>query len=62
MEHPPSSLAIRLARIERALLLRRLQQGGIVIVNWSLDRPLEECLRILTGRAVQAFAAVAHWG
>lgn len=61
MEHPPSSLAIRLARIERALLLRRLQQGGIVIVNWSLELSLEECLRTVTGRAVQAFAAVAHW-
>ena len=62
LEHPPSSLAIRLARIERALLLRRLQQGGIVIVNWSLELPLEECLRTVTGRAAQTFAAVAHWG
>ncbi|MDX9953775.1 MAG: DUF58 domain-containing protein [Anaerolineae bacterium] len=57
----PSPLAIRLARIERTLLLRRLQQGGIVTVDWPLGTPLEECLLTMTGRAVQASGAVAHW-
>jgi uncharacterized protein (DUF58 family) len=56
-----SPLAIRLARIERALLLRRLQQGGIVTVDWSLGTPLEECMLTMTGRAVQASGATARW-
>jgi len=41
-DYPP--LAVRFARIERALLLRRLRQGGIVTVDWPTEVPLEEKL------------------
>jgi uncharacterized protein (DUF58 family) len=39
------STAHRLAQIERQLLLRRLRQGGIMVVNWPVDRALDEMIR-----------------
>lgn len=39
------SLAIRLARAERRIFLRRLRQGGIVTVDWSVSRSLDEMLQ-----------------
>ncbi len=37
-------LAIRLARIERVLLLRKLQRLGIRVVDWPVDRPLNQVM------------------
>jgi uncharacterized protein (DUF58 family) len=39
---PGVPLAKRLARLERALLLRRLLQAGIVVVDWDIEKPFEE--------------------
>jgi uncharacterized protein (DUF58 family) len=46
---PP--LAVRLARLERAALLNRLRQGGIVVVDWPVETALEEKLRAATVHA-----------
>ncbi|MFO7538857.1 MAG: DUF58 domain-containing protein [Chloroflexota bacterium] len=45
---PPDSLlptAQQLAQIERRLFLRRLRQGGIMVVNWPVDRSLDEMIQ-----------------
>jgi hypothetical protein len=47
--------AFRLARIERTLLIRRLQRFGITIVDWQVDQPLEKILRNVLFRAPQEF-------
>ena len=38
-------LAVRLANIERELLIRRLARYGVWVVDWKVDRPLVEALR-----------------
>jgi uncharacterized protein (DUF58 family) len=38
-------LAIRLALIERQIFLRRLRQGGILTVDWPVERPLDDLLQ-----------------
>lgn len=48
---PFPSLAVRLARLERAALLNRLRQGGIVVVDWPVETALEEHLRAATVHA-----------
>ncbi len=40
-----SSLAWQIARVERALLLRKLQRLGIRILDWQVDRPFEPLVR-----------------
>ncbi len=47
--------AFRLARIERILLIRRLQRYGITVVDWQVDQPLEKTLRNVLFRAPQEF-------
>jgi len=47
--------AFRLARIERTLLIRRLQRFGITVVDWQVDQPLETILRNVLFRAPQEF-------
>ena len=37
-------LATRLARLERQLVLQRLQQAGIVVVDWPVDQDLDQVL------------------
>jgi uncharacterized protein (DUF58 family) len=37
-------LAVRIARLERALLLRKLQKVGIRVVDWSVDKPLNQVM------------------
>jgi uncharacterized protein (DUF58 family) len=39
-----------LARVERALLLRKLQRLGIRILDWPVDRPFEPLVRSTLGR------------
>lgn len=40
------TLPVRLARIERKLLLRRLQRLGVVVVDWQVDRPVRQVLQV----------------
>lgn len=46
------SLAWRIARAERALLLRKLQYMGIRVLDWQVDRPFEPLARAHLGRAL----------
>ncbi|HEY70474.1 MAG TPA: DUF58 domain-containing protein [Anaerolineae bacterium] len=41
-EDPLLHLAVRLARIERLLLLRRLRQGGVIPIHWSVSQNLDQ--------------------
>lgn len=38
--------ALRLARVERSLLLRRLERYGIWVVNWQVDQPLYQAMQV----------------
>jgi len=40
-----SALAVRAARLERRLQLRQLARLGVQVVDWPVDRPLDERLR-----------------
>jgi uncharacterized protein (DUF58 family) len=42
-------LAIRIARVERVLLLRKLQRVGVEVVNWQVERSLDRVLRARVG-------------
>jgi uncharacterized protein (DUF58 family) len=48
---PALTLAGRLSRVERQLLLQRLQQGGVITVDWRVDRPLDVVLYAALQRA-----------
>lgn len=37
-------LAVRIARLERILLLRRLQKFGIRVVDWQVDKSLNQVI------------------
>jgi len=37
-------LAVRIARLERTLLLRKLQKVGIRVVDWPVDKPLNQVM------------------
>ena len=43
-ESPLRPTAVRLARLERELLLQRLRQGGIIIVDWDTGQSLDEAV------------------
>jgi uncharacterized protein (DUF58 family) len=47
-------LAVRIARIERALLLRQLRRAGIQVVDWQVDKPFDQAIHTSLSR-------VAHW-
>ncbi|MGE5222418.1 MAG: DUF58 domain-containing protein [Omnitrophica WOR_2 bacterium] len=44
-------LAIRLARIERVLLLRKLQRAGVRVVDWPVVQPLNQVMHTALYRA-----------
>ena len=48
-----AELAIRIARLERDLLLRRAVRVGVRVVNWPVDRPLDQTLYAALGRLPQ---------
>jgi uncharacterized protein (DUF58 family) len=48
------ALPVRLARLERRLLLRRLRQAGIQIVDWHVDQPMDQAVLSSLGRLPQA--------
>ncbi len=47
-----SSLASRLARIERTLMLHKLRQAGIQVLDWDVDTPLDGALHVTLSRPV----------
>jgi len=44
------AIATRFARLERAILLRRLRQAGIQVVDWPVERPLDQAVLTTLGR------------
>lgn len=55
---PAVELAVRIASLERALLLRQLRQAGIQIVDWQVDRPFDQTIHASLGRVPHWFRAV----
>lgn len=43
--------ATRLARLERTILLKRLRQAGVQIVDWAVDQPLDQAVLVSLGRS-----------
>jgi len=52
---PPARLALRIAQLERTLLLRRLQTAGIQVLDWSIDQPLDHAIHTHLGRRALLF-------
>ncbi len=44
------ALAARVVRLERELLLRRLQRAGIRTLDWNVLQPFDQAMRRMTGR------------
>jgi uncharacterized protein (DUF58 family) len=44
-------LAVRIAHMERQVLLRRLQRAGILVVDWMVDAPLGQAVFTAVGRS-----------
>jgi uncharacterized protein (DUF58 family) len=53
-----AATAGRIARIERTLLLRRLRQAGVWVVDWPVTLPLDQALAMAFGRTPQWFRNV----
>jgi uncharacterized protein (DUF58 family) len=47
---PELPQAVRLAKVERDLWLRKLARLGIQVVDWPVDEPLEAALRVVLNR------------
>jgi uncharacterized protein (DUF58 family) len=47
---PELALATRLARLERVLLLRKLQRVGVQVVDWQVERSLDRVIHAALGR------------
>jgi uncharacterized protein (DUF58 family) len=54
----PAKLAERILHAERALVRRGLQQAGVQLVDWHVDRPFDQVLHGSLGRVPQWFRAV----
>ena len=54
---PEVALAARIARVERRLLLRKLREAGVQVVEWQVQRPIEEVVHASLGRAPHWFRA-----
>ena len=55
---PSVELAARLVRVERLLLLRKLQQVGIQVMDWQVDRRFDQVVHSSLGRLPHWFRAV----
>jgi hypothetical protein len=42
-----------MARLERAILLRRLRQAGVQVVDWPVNRPLDQAVLASLGHTPQ---------
>lgn len=47
---PEVELAARIANLERSLMRRRLLQAGITVVDWHVDRSLDQAIHASLGR------------
>lgn len=43
-------LAARVVRLERNLLLRKLQRAGVRVLDWDVAQPFDQAMRRMTGR------------
>ena len=55
-------MAARIAKIERAMLLRRLRQAGIEVFDWQVDTPLIDVARKVLSMPRARPPMVANWG
>jgi hypothetical protein len=55
---PGVSLAVRIARLERGLLLRRLQRAGIRTVNWQVDTRFDLAIHASLSRQPHWFRGI----
>ena len=44
-QNPEHDLGYRFAKVERKLLLARLQQAGVRVINWDVDYPFEQVMQ-----------------
>ncbi len=56
--NPEVDLAVRFLRVERAVMLRRLRQAGIQVVEWRVDEPFDRAVHSSLGRLLPWFRAV----
>ncbi len=55
---PGVELAARVVRVERELLRRKLQQAGIQVVDWQVDRPFDQVVHASLSRGRHWFRAI----
>lgn len=55
---PEMRLGARIARLERVLLLRKLLQAGVRVLDWQTDTPFEQAVHAALGRQLVWFRAV----
>ena len=42
---PPTELAARVVRMERQLMIARLQRAGLQVVEWNVAQPFDQAMR-----------------
>ena len=50
-----SGLAVRIAHLERTLLLRKLQAAGIQVLDWAVHQPLDHAIHTHLGQRALLF-------
>ncbi|MFO7916950.1 MAG: DUF58 domain-containing protein [Anaerolineae bacterium] len=55
---PAVSLATRIARLERTLMLRKIQRAGIRTVDWQVDQPFDRTVHTSLSRQPQRSRAI----
>jgi uncharacterized protein (DUF58 family) len=53
-DSPDLELAVRIARLERVLLIRKLQRVGIHVVDWQVERSLDRVMYAALGKTPPA--------
>jgi uncharacterized protein (DUF58 family) len=56
--HPALSLAVRIARLERRVLLRRLRRAGIRTVDWQVETPFDLAIHTSLSRQPHSFRTI----
>jgi len=51
-------LALRIARLERRILMRGLRQSGVQVVEWQVDKPFFQSARYALSRLPVGFRGV----
>ncbi len=52
VDNAAHNLAVRLARLERKLMLAKLRQAGVQVLDWDPNRPLEGALHMALSRPI----------